>query len=210
MVTNEIEKVKSKIAAMIVDQIETIVRKHDERGLKRLLDNLEHNRHMVESAGDDYRCVFSLFKRLYESESLSPKESTLIEVFMYLLVAEGQICPILDLISYLLIATGHDLYSLTKRGYVKDDMDKIRKVEMSTKIQFLRHHGFTVLTKEYDSTLRNDIAHHNYKVDEEGILWVRGDSVKLLPKVQSLVKIMRRVTEAIEEATIYLEKKVSN
>ena len=123
----------------------------------------------------------------------------MIQVLAYLIVAEGGVCNNLNWISYMLVTMGHDLYSLRNRKYMKADMEKVAKVEMSTKIQFLNSHGFRALTKEYDSTLRNDIAHHNYKVDEEGVLWVREQPVDLSSKIDSLQKIMLIVGESGKE-----------
>lgn len=89
---------------------------------------------------------------------------------------------------------------------MKDDIEEIRKVEMSTKIQFLKHHGFGALTKEYDSTFRNDIAHHNYTVNEKGVLLIKGKPVSLLSKVNSLAKITGFIIETFKETN----KRLSN
>jgi len=115
----------------------------------------------------------------------------------YHLTAEGQICNYLNYVSYLLVARGHDLFSYTKRKYVKDSMNEIMKVEMWAKIKFLNHCGFDALTKEYDSTFRNDIAHHNYEIDDKGIIWVRGKSVDLAPKLDSSLKLLDFMNETL-------------
>ena len=193
------QELKSRIVKMYCDKCETIILTHDLDSFRRLKENSRHFFDITNAAVDDCMCLNDLRDRLSKSQSLSPRESTLIEVFSYLLFAEGIICTLLNFISYLLVITGHDLYSLTKRKYIADFLKEIEKVEMSTKIQFLNYHGFSVLTKEYDSTFRNDIAHHNYEVDEEGILRIRGKSANLAMKRDALSKIGRFVVDAMTE-----------
>lgn len=202
----EMQKLKGRIVKMYSDKCKTIISMNDADSAQRLKENSRHFLDVVTAAVDDCECLEGLRNRLSKSQSLSPRELTLIEVFSYLLLAEGIICTLLNFVSYLLVITGHDLYSLTKRKYVKEYLKEIEKVEMSTKIQFLNHHGFGVLTKEYDSTFRNDIAHHNYKVDKDGFLWVRGKSVDLTIKRRTLLKISHFVTESMME----MVKKVEN
>ena len=197
----ELPILKRKIVKMYLDRAETLKRVGDAESIQRFLGNYDDFRDVISAASEDLLCILELVRRLSKTHELSLKETTLINVFMYLLLAEGLICNLLNFVSYVLVMTGHDLYTLTKRKYVKEEMEEIRKVEMSTKIQFLKHHGFGAVTKEYDSTFRNDIAHHNYRVDENGVLWVRGKRVNLISKTQPLMKIMEFVDETITEIT---------
>ena len=201
----KIQNLKSRIVKIYFEKIEKIVRRRDIDSLRHLSYNFNNHYSLSMEAQDDVECVSNLLKRLSEFESLSPKEFTLILVFWYLIEVEGFICNLLDFVSYLLVTTGHDLYSLTKRKYMKDNIEEIRKVEMSTKIQFLNHHGFGALTKEYDSTFRNNIAHHNFKIDEKGILWVRGKPVNIGSKLDPLKKIVDLMNEALKEINKKLE-----
>ncbi len=199
MPEQELENLKNRIVKIALDRLGTIINMKDTDGGQRLSNNVDQYYDLFEAGFEDYKCLVGLLERLSKSPTSSPKELTLIQVLMYLVSVEGHICNSLTFISYLLAISGHDLYSLTKRKYVKDNIEEIRKVEMSTKIQFLNHHGFGLLTKEYDSTLRNDIAHHNYKIDEDGILWVRGKPVNLESKVRSLTKILGFIRESFTE-----------
>ena len=199
MMTKEMQDLKSKIVNMIIDKTEIFVREHDEDSIRHLKSYFDDLVEVFGAATEDFGCIQDLYEHLSKSGRLSPKESTLIDVFLYLLVAEGGICNFLNFISYLLVMTGHDLYSLTKRKYVKANMKEIRKVEMSTKIQFLKHHGFGILTKEYDSTFRNDIAHHNYKIDEKGVIWIREESISLESKLRPVSKILQFAEDSISE-----------
>ena len=199
MARKEMQNLKSKVAKIFLDKVETLECVRDKDGFQRFVNNLKNFMDEQDKATEDYHCILSLLGRLRKSGDISPREHTLLEVFLYLMMVEGPICSYLNFFSHLLVASEHDLYSLTKRKYVKDDMDEIRKVEMSTKIQFLKHHGFGVLTKEYDSTFRNDIAHHNYWVDAKGFLWIRGKAVDMTTKLDSLIRILHFARESFEE-----------
>ena len=197
--TKEMQNLKNKIVKTILDAHKTLMWNED--AIQRFEENIDKAQDVMTRMKDHYTCVVNLLNRLSKSQKLRKKESTLIQVLSYLIIAEGGVCNLLNYLSHLLVIMGHDLYSLTKRKYVKADMEEIRKVEMSTKIKFLNNHGFRELTKDYDSTFRNDIAHHNYMVDDEGVLWVRGQPVDLRSKTDSLLKIMLLVGVAGEEAT---------
>ena len=190
MSTKELQNLKQSFLKMYSDRLETVLRKRDSEWCKRDIRNGENLIKIMETVHDHIKSLSVLMKRLSKSRDLSPKELALLYVFSYLTMAEGGTCNALNYFSYLLVTMGHDLFSLTKRKYIKDNIEEIRKVEMSTKIQFLNHHGFKALTKEYDSTLRNDIAHFNFRTDEKGIVWIKGKPVDLHSKFDSLIKIM--------------------
>jgi len=194
----ELEDLKNHFVNLLFEY-EDAVEQLDDDQQKRHVENLKQIQKVINSATDDFENVRNLGERLIKSNNITPKEDTLLDVFAYLLLAEGYICNILNFISHLLVMTGHDLFSLTKRKYVNPDFKEIRKVEMSTKIKFLNYHGFRALTKEYDSTFRNDVAHHNYFIDEKGTLWVRGKSINFLSKINALDNIMEFIGVAMNE-----------
>jgi len=196
--TNEIQNLKNRIAKMISDGVENM----DTDELRRFTDNFRYFNDMLKETNEDMHCA----THLLESKDLNQREFTLISVFGYLLSAEGYVCNVINLISYLLVIAGHDLYSFTRRKYLKDKIEEIGKVEMSTKIQFLKHHGFGALTKEYDSTLRNDIAHHNYKIDRKGVLWVRGKAVDMSSEIKPFLWITSFAGESLTRAYESLEE----
>ena len=190
MSKKELQNLRQSFLKMYNDKLETVLRKRDSEWFKRDMRNSENFIKIMETVYDHIKSLMALIERLSKSRDLSPKELALLYVFSYLTMAEGGTCNALNYFSYLLVAMGHDLFSLTKRKYIKDNIEEIRKVEMSTKIQFLNHHGFKALTKEYDSTLRNDIAHFNFEIDEKGTVWIRGKPVDFHSKFASLSKIM--------------------
>lgn len=199
MTAKETQRLKSKIVGLYRDNVKNYVRNLDSDGLTSFFDNINLFRKMLKAGGEDFICMKNLLERSLKSADFNPKEISLLVIFMYLLLAEGSVCNYLSFVSYLLVARGHDLFSYTKRKYVKDSMNEIMKVEMWAKIKFLNHCGFGALTKEYDSTFRNDIAHHNYEIDDKGIIWVRGKSVDLEPKLDSLLKLLALMDETLGE-----------
>lgn len=196
--SKEMQNLKRKLIEAMCDTHEAM--KHNEGLRKNHHKNVAQALDGIRRTLSHYNCIRSLLGRLSKSQNLSQKESTLIQVFSYLIIAEGGVCNSLNWASYLLVALGHDLYSSTGRKYVKPSMEEIGKVEMTTKIHFLNNHGFDALTKEYDSTLRNDITHHNYEVDKKGVLWVRGRPVDLGSKIDTLVKMMILFGDSGQEA----------
>lgn len=206
MRAKEIEKTKKMISKLYRDKVDTTVRTKDKESFRRFYENLVHLQNVQNMAAQDFICAANLLTRLLKSDDSSPREIALLTVFLYLLCAEGQICNILNWVSYLLVATGHDLFTLAKRKYVEENMEAVMRVEMWTKIQFLKHHGFGALTREYDSTFRNDIAHHNFAIDDEGIIWVRGNKIDLQSKMESLSPIIEAANESLVEVIKELKK----
>jgi hypothetical protein len=207
----EMEKLRHRIIIMHINKRIDLLEADDVEGFKSFQDNEKGIFELITATNNDISCIFRLSERLHKSNNLSSRELVLISLFTYLLTAEGILANFLNYISYLLVATGHDLFSLTKRQYVKADINDIRKVEMSTKIQFLKYHGFDALVKEYDSTFRNDIAHHNYKIDEQGVLLIRGKPVDLESKLTTMTKMCKFVIECMqarEELARDIEKQV--
>lgn len=199
------QNLKHEIVRMFIDKMKNLERTRDEDSILRFMEDHHHFREVLVAAAEDWSCIHNLRARLSETKSLTSNETTLIDVFEYLLLAEGIICNLLNFVSYALVMTGHDLYCFQKRKYMKENMEEIRKVEMYTKMQFLKHHGFGALTKEYDTTFRNDIAHHNYKVDEDGVLRVRGKPIDLSQKTKPLMRIVEFINETYDVINEKLE-----
>jgi len=186
----ELEYLKTNLIQMFFNKVEALKREPNEENSKLFGENMNNMHDSMLAAANDFNNVDDIRIRLLQSKNLSPKENILLEVLLYLLLAEGVICNFLNFVSYLLVENGHDLFSQTNRGYVKANMKEISKVEMSTKIKFLNHHGFRALTKEYDSTFRNNIAHHNYSIDETGNMWIKEELVDFHSKRKPLENIL--------------------
>jgi hypothetical protein len=112
-------------------------------------------------------------------------------LFAYLGFVESLGNTLIDMIAMLIIANGIDLhmecYDRTPRiRHVKSMVD-LRKVPLSTKLNFLRDNGIKEIHSIIDNKLRNDIAHLNFKIDEENI-YIRGQ-----PAQQQLVEGLKKL-----------------
>lgn len=172
------EKLKEKLVETYRKKLTALRSSPDLKDVRDHLDNLLVFVNRMKSADSDDECLNRLHERLKKENKITDREATLLEVSAYLIVNEGMICNLIDFICYLLILDEHDLFDGVNRKYVTD-IKKIAKVGMSCKIKFLNHHGFKELTKHYDSTFRNDIAHHNYIIDNEGALWIREKKINM-------------------------------
>ena len=102
-------------------------------------------------------------------KGLSPKQKSLLGLFLYLSLAEGMVSENVQIISFLLILNGHDLYDPRGMEFI-DSYRKLDKIDLFVKMQFLERHGFTFITRAIDRNLRNCIAHLEYTVNEDGTI----------------------------------------
>lgn len=97
-----------------------------------------------------------------------------------------------DAFCFLLIANGHDLYDFIRRKYVKS-LEAIGKVDVFTKLQFLKEHSFGIFTREEDELLRNKIAHHDFIIDASGKVQINGIDVDVGSSFNELVSFTKKV-----------------
>lgn len=104
------------------------------------------------------------------------------EISTFLSLFEIGYLTYVDLICFLLVKNGHDLYN---RGYCKN-FDNVGLVETKAKFAFLEEHGFSAIVRENDRKLRNTIAHLNFTImDRNNILTKDGD-VNMIYRVKDL------------------------
>jgi hypothetical protein len=152
--------------------------------IKKYLDNLEKFLVRLHSAINDYDCIGNLSKKL--SNEITSRERGLLDVSSELMFTEGFICNCFDFICYLLVLDHHDLCDVVRKNKYVTNIEDIAKVSMSSKIGFLNQHGFKELTKYHDMEYRNAIAHHNFTIDDNGHLWIKGEKVNVLSKIQNI------------------------
>jgi len=172
------EELKEKLVEIYRKRLMDISSSPSFKGIRDHLDNVLVFVERMVSAYRDSECLGRLHERLKKEGNITDREATLLEVSAYLIVNEGMICNLIDFICYILILDEQKSFVSVKRKYVTD-ITKIAKVGMFSKINFLNQHGFKELTKHYDSTFRNDIAHHNYIIDNEGALWIREKKINM-------------------------------
>jgi hypothetical protein len=106
---------------------------------------------------------------LFISGKTSPKQETLLTLFLYLSVAEGVFSSTVENIAFLLMQNGHDIYNPENREFA-GSFEELDKIDLFIKVKFLEKHGFQFLTTAFDRKFRNCIAHLDFAVDDEGKL----------------------------------------
>ena len=91
---------------------------------------------------------------------------------------------------------GHDIFDIVRNKYVKTTKE-ISKINISFKLKFLKEHGFE-LSKYYDLDFRNNIAHHNYRIDNDGNMWIKGKKFEPLGFIQNIHYITGLISDFIE------------
>jgi len=124
-----------------------------------------------------YDRAWKIFNALFAAFLANPEQTS--ALFVYLGLVESLGNCIVDVIVMILIANGRDFHierlhttPRIKHATSIEDLEKER-VALTTKLNFLRDNGIEELPSIIDSTLRNDIAHLNFNVKEDGI-YIRG------------------------------------
>ncbi len=104
-----------------------------------------------------------------EKKYLTPKQKSLLGLFSYSALAEGMVSENVQIIAFLLMQNGHDLYDPRDMKFV-DSYKKLGKIDLFIKMQFLERHGFAFITQAIDRNLRNCITHLEYTVNEDGTI----------------------------------------
>ena len=105
-----------------------------------------------------------------EEMKKKPQQKSFLDLFLYMLLVEGVVTRLVELISFILIENDHDLYDTEGREFVKR-FETLYKITLFTKLQFIEKHGFNLLSDAVDRKLRNSIAHIDFAVSEEGRIY---------------------------------------
>ncbi|MCW4017334.1 MAG: hypothetical protein NWF00_01405 [Candidatus Bathyarchaeota archaeon] len=112
-------------------------------------------------------------RELKKVESTNPKQKSLLELFLYLQLVEGNYSEIVTALTFILVKNGHDLYTdIPRPRYIKEQ-EEVRNVSLFLRELFLKEHGFSSFTRVVDRDVRNCIAHLNYEVKEDGRIFDR-------------------------------------
>jgi hypothetical protein len=123
---------------------------------KRAMEELHEDREYWQS-----------IRTFVSSNEGKPKEKSLLDLFAYLLLVEGFYSKIVKILSLMLVENHHDLYD-PLRGEFVSSSEQMEKIDLSVKLKFLRKHGFGLFVDSVDRKLRNDIAHLNFRVTDDG------------------------------------------
>jgi hypothetical protein len=118
-----------------------------------------------------------------ESKPENPRAKAFLTMATYLWEYESRFSFCINILCFILITNGHDLYYDYKRRYITSFED-IESVSISRKCEFLTHHGFEIFNENKNNKIkefrkiRNDIAHYNLIINMDGKIEVYGDKTK--------------------------------
>jgi hypothetical protein len=116
---------------------------------------------------------FDVVKLAYKAQA-EPKATTALHILLYLTQIELVGTGYVDMVILLLTAKGIDLHlepdhehRYTRHATSIKDLDS-PSLTLNVKLDFLKMNGLSFFEKCIDRTLRNDIAHANFEIDDNG------------------------------------------
>jgi hypothetical protein len=73
-------------------------------------------------------------------------------------------------------------------------------VETATKLKFLKCPDLEILDRQEDRRLRNKIAHHNFMLDNSGLLKIDGKTVNISERHKNLLEFIQTVFHIYDDA----------
>lgn len=111
---------------------------------------------------------WDIFRVSASSEAnLAPKQKSLLELYSYLVLAEGIFSETIQIIAFILVENHHDIYDVEIRKFVRN-YEGLNNLSLSQKMQFVEIHGFEFVSDACDRDLRNSIAHLRIIVNDDG------------------------------------------
>ena len=135
--------------------------------------------------GSDY---LSEIVKIVSGKKLTPKQESIVTLLTYLAESEGVFSEVVQVIAFILIVNGHDIYDPQRMKFVKEYGD-LDKVTLYIKLQFIEEHGFEYIAEIFDRELRNCIAHMQLIVKDDGI--VQSITGKKIEKEELMKKLLR-------------------
>jgi hypothetical protein len=120
------------------------------------------------------------------------REKAVAGLLAFLWVYEVDYGRNIDAFCYLLTENGHDLFDELRQTYVHG-LKQIGKVNVYTKLNFLKEHNFGLLRREEDETIRNKIAHHDFVINNSGKVLIEGKEVDIGSKFNELMTFNHKV-----------------
>jgi len=99
--------------------------------------------------------------------NLEPKQKSLLELFLYLVLSEGIFSEVVQALTFILIENDHDIYDPQRMEFV-ESYEGLDRVTLYVKLQFIEKHGLKFIADAVDRKLRNCIAHLGFIVNEDG------------------------------------------
>ena len=148
---------------------------------KATLANIESLIRENPETNKDVHVFTTLVDNKARKKSLSLRQSSILIMAGFLWKYEGTYMLCVDVLCYILIANGHDLFNPIKRQYV-ESLEEIGEVDQSTKLKFLERHDFGMLIRKQDQKLRNKIAHHEYSFDDAGYVRLGNENINIFSR----------------------------
>lgn len=132
-----------------------------ERVIETLLDNFSAK---MESINID---VF-----ISEFKPKNQRARAILDMAMYLWEYEGRFSFCINILCFLLVSNGHDLYDDRKKHITS--FEDVESIGISRKCEFLTHYGFGMLDEKKNKNLkkfrelRNDVAHYKLIIRDDG------------------------------------------
>jgi hypothetical protein len=118
-----------------------------------------------------------------ESKPENPRAKSFLTTALYLWEYEARFSFCINILCFILMANGHDLYDDYKKRYVTS-FEAIESVSISKRCEFLTHHRFEIFNENKNKRIkefrkiRNDIAHYNLLIKHDGKINVYNNKTK--------------------------------
>jgi hypothetical protein len=148
-----------------------------------LIKNIVEKEKIAKKLNESYENVdrnLKYWKEIWDlsTSNVTPKQKSLLELFLYLELSEGVFDELVQVIAYILMENHHDLYDPHHLKFLKDQKE-LDKLDFYFKLQFLEKHDFEFVVKAFDRDLRNAIAHLDFLIKEDGNIVSRKSGQKI-------------------------------
>jgi hypothetical protein len=190
-VENQLNQFKIEVKKLLSDSSQNLVQK---------IDPLKEAREIYERVGNVFendKVNDVLVEIIKETKEMQKK----VPIFMasYFWLYEGAYTFCIDFFCSLLIKNGHDLFDPFNKEYVFSFRD-IQSVETATKLKFLKCHDLEIFDRQEDRKLRNKIAHHDFVLDNSGLLKIGGKTVNIIERHKNLLEFIQIVFQIYDYA----------
>jgi hypothetical protein len=117
----------------------------------------------------------------------------------YLWLYEGAYTFCIDFFCSLLIKKGHDLFDPFNKEYVFS-FKEIQTVETAIKLKLLKCPNLEIFYRKEDKKLRNKIAHHDFVLDDSGMLKIDGNNIDIGERLENLSEFIFTVFQVYDNA----------
>ena len=164
--------------------------------LSTFVKSSEHTKHVILDTFDrkhDHTMDVLATLRIIRASN-NQRETAVAGMLAFLWEFEGSYVSCVDAFCYMLVANGHDLFDIIHRKYAKS-LEDIGNLNISTKLQFLEEHNFRIFKRTEDKTLRDKIAHHDFKLDNSGKVLINNNVVDIGSRFSGLCSFTHKVFE---------------